>query len=1328
MQCDPLTDSLGSISGRHGRSVSLSGDTPLPSQSMLSPPPVNPEPQFIAATAAAQIVSADQNLNGANPAAGTIGASVTPSSLTLLNRFLDNLLFNILMTAKSTKLNAIRPALAEVLKPRLAKEVVSAADEELSEYMGGGEDEELSDFRGGREPAGQFELERSWKLTRLRCMVYTRLGDMEEEDEEEHLCREGLNETDVGPARFSNYIGHITPAAAIFLTSILEYIGEHSLIIAGEAASTRMKSGRTSRARDEHSDAPDVEMLVVEDMDMEKLALNPTLGRLWRMWRKNVRTPMLSRTLSRESMARRGLFPLRGTSRASSIATIEEPSASETLQKTTEDLVEEDINPADIPIPVSEYDVDEIEVPGFTTKLSIAIQARSLRPRSLLLSPSNSVSPTWDRSASHSAKQRSGANDHQATHARSQSLPSSPCRPLQPNGYFHFGLNPAANSARDEQNHLETMIEDDELSDRLSGVRSTPPEIPPRSKQRQEPTDTEDDDESSGHSEILNAAPTSQLQDSKFTNGIRHHAELHSQTSQEQQPDSQTQGRAQENHQPSEDPTPLHESRNDENPQDNRELKSQYGARVVNTGRKHAPESAVREDDVSGPSDQSDADQAHAQHPSSQDSIVETSFVAETNRVPFQSTRLSPHQEVENVPTGTPDRDSPHSFSGRQSICTTQSGQSLSRSNSRKHTKASNGGNTTPRYPPNSAVSVGSERAAVQRVSPPPPATPRDSGSKPRRSLSIGSHRDRRPITSGSTTSQVSNKLLKGLVGRQPTDHDARIPFPIRTSTETNSTISKFVEAIPDPTDLDQLIQSDETIHFTLTPRNMREMEDSNSPRWGTTRSDIVDTDEPPKKTSPAGETSDGRRPSVASSRLNGLRIHTPSTASPNKSRFMESSIANSSRPQSSIHKAAAPQARDARADRESLRDFAEFIRSTGPEQTTAAPMNNPRRTTSLINGSNGPASRKLSLTGSGTSSITSSRPSHVLTKELPKRPGPRLEARSAVTPKDDGTSDLIDFIREGPQDGSHRIPRTVAPFRTTMDSDEFLLTPGRGPRESARQSYTPSSTTTKSVPSSFNSRTGLLDSANRANIRTQPSPSAPNGGIDTAESAMPIRKQRRVKDPYAIDFDSDDDEFENEIVPGGLKAHKEEEESLADFLRNAPPPSDLDQPPQLLAVNINAANKAKMKSTSSMRTRLMRATSVDKVPSTKLSRSSLRSHKSNTTTVSSPPAPTAPLPETTRLKISRSNSHINRSYSPHSSYNAYVESHSNGRANGAQRPQQSQPRAYQSSTAELADFLKNTGPPPEPIARPASFSAQREKGNGSSFSRMFSRVKKQAV
>lgn len=51
-----------------------------------------------------------------------------------------------------------------------------------------------------------------------------------------------------------------------------------------------------------------------------------------------------------------------------------------------------------------------------------------------------------------------------------------------------------------------------------------------------------------------------------------------------------------------------------------------------------------------------------------------------------------------------------------------------------------------------------------------------------------------------------------------------------------------------------------------------------------------------------------------------------------------------------------------------------------------------------------------------------------------------RLQARDAVVPRGDSVSDLIDFVRSGPQmeKQDHRIPRTVAPFRSTMDSDQM--------------------------------------------------------------------------------------------------------------------------------------------------------------------------------------------------------------------------------------------------------------------------------------------------
>ena len=186
----------------------------------MSPPSVHPSAAFISSSAASDIIDSDQEFNAADfvPLNDESGASaaalVTPAALSLLNGFLDNLLFNILAASKSTQLACIRPAVSEVLKPRLASEVVDTADEELGEYMGEVQDDK-NEFRGGQEPSGDFDLVRSWKLTRLRCMVYTRLGDMEEEDEDEYIAQDGLGESDGAPRRFSSHVDNVTPAAAI---------------------------------------------------------------------------------------------------------------------------------------------------------------------------------------------------------------------------------------------------------------------------------------------------------------------------------------------------------------------------------------------------------------------------------------------------------------------------------------------------------------------------------------------------------------------------------------------------------------------------------------------------------------------------------------------------------------------------------------------------------------------------------------------------------------------------------------------------------------------------------------------------------------------------------------------------------------------------------------------------------------------------------------------------------------------------------------------------------------------------------------------------------
>ncbi|CRK46226.1 hypothetical protein BN1723_019939, partial [Verticillium longisporum] len=97
--------------------------------------------------------------------------------------------------------------------------------------------------------------------------------------------------------------------------------------------------------------------------------------------------------------------------------------------------------------------------------------------------------------------------------------------------------------------------------------------------------------------------------------------------------------------------------------------------------------------------------------------------------------------------------------------------------------------------------------------------------------------------------------------------------------------------------------------------------------------------------------------------------------------------------------------------------DFADFIRSTGPT------------------GENGPAPLR-----NGNGQVPSVKNSIDSRRVSSNSNRPRLQARDAAVDSREDNSDLIDFIRRGPPSSHNnpRIPRHVAPFRSTMDSDQM--------------------------------------------------------------------------------------------------------------------------------------------------------------------------------------------------------------------------------------------------------------------------------------------------
>ena len=367
------SDGFDFTSPKTQRSMSMNSDRPSLSGLSTMPTGIHPAPAYVAASAASQMVTdnhigEDEDVNAVDD-----GALFSEGALASLNAFLDHLLYNFLASAKSASLASLRPAVTDVLKTRLARDAIATADEDLSDLLSGTEDdEELAYIQNGDDVNGKWDLEMVWRRTRLRVMVYIRLGEMEDEDEERYLEEDEYFSSD--SRRFSRNSGLVSWAAAIFLTSVIEYMAEQTIICAGKAAYNRSLKRKATDVRSSMEIENGQARIIVEESDMEKVALDSALSRLWRTWRRRLRQP--SSGPSTPAQSRLGHRPSSVTSPKRRNASFDgtDGGFSETDDyRTSSALVEEQVptvpgnrmdDPEDIPLPMGDRDVDEIEVPG----------------------------------------------------------------------------------------------------------------------------------------------------------------------------------------------------------------------------------------------------------------------------------------------------------------------------------------------------------------------------------------------------------------------------------------------------------------------------------------------------------------------------------------------------------------------------------------------------------------------------------------------------------------------------------------------------------------------------------------------------------------------------------------------------------------------------------------------------------------------------------------------------------------------------------------------------------------------------------------------------
>ncbi|ELR02869.1 hypothetical protein VC83_03055 [Pseudogymnoascus destructans] len=1362
----PDNSSVTTSSLNRARSHSISSDQPSANghSAMLSPPAlVQPQPLFLAISAASQIVTNDHDSHseawfdqhGLEPS-GEI-ALVNPGALKLVNNFLDQLLFNFLAISKSTSLASLRPAVVETLKPKLAKEAIHQADQELEEYLGGGDDEELISFHNGIEPSGDWDLELVWKRTRLRCMVYSSLGDMEEEDEDHYTELDHLDGPPGSTNRYSNSLGVVSPAVAIFLTSILEFMGEQALTVAGQAAYHRIRSKQQKDERDGSSVPKNVaDRVVVEDVDMERVALDRTLGRLWRGWKKRIRSPNASISHSVRRSYSRNSMQSRPHSRRGSLAPEHQvPEINHRFQDTPINEPEEEdeghpqptandeepvLFEATIPLPMGEDDVREIEIPGVADQSGDEAddevdEPKQYRRKSMMIFTANTKGLPTPTNSQPATPGFLSAESRKRSHSLPSPAASAFASPMKRRKSTDEDKEPAVEQDKESeipalsrtvsQDSEDTyVLAAEEPSKESKIVSQIPRELDAEKSSESETVSHSKNELYSSHkggliarvaagATAIGARPASvRSKRSASVHSIRlievssprRPSSCHASSDLTSRPPSlkgaegtdaaASRGTSPVQKTPSgspilKAPSPLINQVSKDSEASLPEVIEPenlglglYVATVprsvpvpVRSPLRESPKTKLTSETLSV------QDTQFAVIP--QDSYRNSNFFLGTAPRP-KSTRdadslAAPSTPASLKPTCTDQVDSPGSGTSAPPLTplremmenapdTSDEASSIAPSYSDASIFQSDlpaGSYSGPgRKDAHTRNRTNASDRSVARSSPPRSHREEDTGPKPEFL--------NKSARQGSSSSSIKSYKVR----------------PIRTSEESTSAIEDKGQTF------EQLIRSETTLQYTLTPSNMRGIDDIPESPLLPRQSSFGPRSTPlgsPMVASFFGGNS-ASSPKVSTFFGNGKEASDIPKSPVGGTRFAPNPAVRSAPPPKSGARVRpnAPQARDAKVTSESISDFANFIRSTGPPQSrdSFAVQPPPRQaniSAHLISAPSVPIVVAKSLASTGNRN--------------------RLQARDAVVQRDNlSSSELIDFIRQGPpSDKSHdnpRIPRTVAPFRTTMDSDQMSTA-----LSGNRLSTLPEG---RDPHMNFSMDTSIHTSTTANSSSAMKKPALPEVHLDAFDEKdmKPKRKTHRVKDPYAIDYSDDEDDEDEFTLPEGPP--KRVEESLIDFLNSVPPPdtstmsSIFDEPTapppkKTIMARFSRSNSAASSSSTSTRNSVLARNNV-------LPRNSSLPQHPSASPKTKKHTPISPSYSTTPPR-------------PRSNYASHVTLQ---RKPGSRASQKPSPREATHSrntpSSDLADFLTNTLPPPS--SRPIA----KEQGG---FSRMFGRRNK---